>query len=221
MFSDQGTNFVGAERELCSLVKDLVKDDRLKKKLEEGLKSNFNPPASPHMGGAWESMVKPAKRAITATTNGYLLIDEELTTVFAECEAMLNNRPLTYVGCDPEDVDPLTPAHFLNTRHLTPLLPSEIPLENISPKRRWLYLQSIISKVWKRWKNEYLPCIQRRIKWNKPVENLKRMILLSYLTLINREENSSEGESKKRILTNEDTSALPGFTQLKEYSCDL
>ena len=39
MFSDQGTNFVVAERELCSLVKDLVKDDRLKKKLkDEGLK---------------------------------------------------------------------------------------------------------------------------------------------------------------------------------------
>ena len=126
------------------------------------------------MGGAWESMVKLAKRAITATTNGYLLADEELATVFAECEAMLNNRPLTYVGCDPDDVDPLKPAHFLNTRHLTPLLPSEVPLENVSPKRRWLYLQSIISKVWKRWQNEYLPCIQRRIKWNKSVENLKR-----------------------------------------------
>ena len=125
------------------------------------------------MRGAWESMVKLAKRAITATTNGYSLTDEELTTVFAECEAMLNNRPLTYVGCYPDDVDPLAAAHFLNTRHLTPLLPSEIPLGNVSLKRRWLYLQSIISKVWKRWQNEYLPFIQRRIKWNKSVENLK------------------------------------------------
>ena len=82
-------------------------------------------------------MVKLANRAITATTNGYLLTNEELATVFVECEAMLNNRPLTYVGCDPDDVDPITPAHFLNTRHLTPLLPSEVPLENVSPKRRW------------------------------------------------------------------------------------
>ena len=159
MFSDQGTNFVEAEREVRSLVKDLINDDRLKK-LEEGFKWNFNPPALPHMGGAWESMVKLAKRAITATTNGYLLTDEELAAVFAECKAMLNNRSLTYVGCDPDNVDPLTPAYFLNTRHLTLLLPSEIPLENVSPKRRWLYLQSIISNVWKRWQNEYLPCIQ-------------------------------------------------------------
>ena len=44
MFSDQETNFVGSERELPSLVKDLINDDRLKKKLEEeGLKWNFNP----------------------------------------------------------------------------------------------------------------------------------------------------------------------------------
>ncbi len=93
MFSDQGTNFVGVERELHNLVKDLVSDDRLKKKMEEeGLKWTFNPPASPHMGGALESMVKLAKRAITATTNGSLLTDEELSTVLAECEAMLNNK---------------------------------------------------------------------------------------------------------------------------------
>ena len=61
--------------------------------------------------------------------------------------------------------------NFLNTRHLTPLLPSEIPLENVSPKRRWLYLQSITSKVWKRW----------NIKWNKPVENLKKNNLVIVL----------------------------------------
>ena len=52
----------------------------------------FNPPFAPHMGGAWESMVKLAKHAITTTTN------EELITVAAKCKAMVNNGPLTYVG---------------------------------------------------------------------------------------------------------------------------
>jgi hypothetical protein len=71
-------------------------------------------------------MVKLAKCAITATTNGAQLTDDELSTVAAECEAMLNNRPLTYVGSDPDDVEPLTPVHFLAAGQLMPLLPSEI-----------------------------------------------------------------------------------------------
>ena len=67
---------------------------------------SFNPPFAPHMGGAWESMVELAKRAITATTNGAQLTDEELITFAAECEAMLNNRPLTYVGSEPDNLQP-------------------------------------------------------------------------------------------------------------------
>ncbi|CAB4040773.1 PREDICTED: uncharacterized protein LOC107358620, partial [Paramuricea clavata] len=174
MFSDQGTNFVGAEREMRQLVKELCNDVVLKAKLQqEGLDWNFNPPFAPHMGGAWEAMVKLAKRAITATTNGAQLTDDELSTVAAECEAMLNNRPLTYVGSDPDDVEPLTPAHFLAAGQLMPLLPSEIQVDEVSPKRRWLFLQSIMLKIWKRWQKEYLPCLQRRPKWNQTVRNLE------------------------------------------------
>ena len=70
----------------------------------------FNPPFAPHKGGAWESMVKLAKRAITVTTNGAQLTDEQLTTVAVECEAMLHNRSLTYVGSEPDDLETFTPA---------------------------------------------------------------------------------------------------------------
>ena len=36
-------------------------------------------------------------------------------------------------------------------------------------------------KEWKRLQNEYLPFIQRCIKWNKPAENLKRDYLVIFL----------------------------------------
>jgi hypothetical protein len=174
MFSDQGTNFVGADRKNVPVSKVLCNDVVLKAKLQqEGLDWNFNPPFAPHMGGAWEAMVKLAKPAITATTNGAQLTDDELSTVAAECEAMLNNRPLSYVGSDPDDVEPPTPAHFLAAGQLMPLLPSEIQVEEVSTKRRWLFLQSITSKIWKRWQKEYLPCLQRRPDWNQTVRNLE------------------------------------------------
>ena len=58
MFSDQGTNFIGAEREMRQVVKELCNDVVLKTKLQqEGFDWNFNPPFAPHMGVAWEAMV--------------------------------------------------------------------------------------------------------------------------------------------------------------------
>ena len=39
--------------------------------------------------------------------------DEELITVFAGVESLLNFRPLTYQSSDPREDVPLTPNHFL------------------------------------------------------------------------------------------------------------
>ena len=41
------------------------------------------------------------------------LTDEILLTVFAEVESFPNARQLTYVSSDPEDIESLTPNHFL------------------------------------------------------------------------------------------------------------
>ena len=62
--SDNGKNFVGAERELKTALKGLDK-----KIIEEELNNNqrkwfFNPPCSPLMSGVMESMVKVTKRAL-------------------------------------------------------------------------------------------------------------------------------------------------------------
>ena len=59
------------------------------------------------MGGTQESLVKLAKSGMTAAAKGSELIEEELIAVLTECEAMLNNRPLTYISIDPNDLEPL------------------------------------------------------------------------------------------------------------------
>eukprot|EP00794_Sanderia_malayensis_P002619 gene2619-3032_t len=136
MFSDCGTNFVGADRELQEVLNKLTKDPTLHRHLtDENMKWIFNPPAAPHMGGVWESLVKLAKRAMIATTKGAEMTDEELMTVLTECEAMLNNRPLTYISNDPNDMEPLTPAHFLNNRSTTTLLQHDLGIPHTSLKK--------------------------------------------------------------------------------------
>jgi len=59
MFSDNGTNFVGAERELREAVEQLHSSTETNEFLKkEGIQWHFQPPRTPHFGGAHESLVK-------------------------------------------------------------------------------------------------------------------------------------------------------------------
>ena len=61
MVSDNGSNFVGAERELRELVAQLDQDNIVSSVANRRVKWNFNPPLVPHSGGVHETMIKAAK----------------------------------------------------------------------------------------------------------------------------------------------------------------
>lgn len=42
-----------------------------------------------------------------------------LHTLVVEIEAILNDRPLTYISSDVRDEEPLTPSHLLYSRRIT------------------------------------------------------------------------------------------------------
>ena len=113
MTSDNSTNFVGAVNEVKQLVDQLDRDKIQRTTAQKGVKWNFSPPGAPHFGGTHEVMVKAAKKAIYAVLSNSDVMDEELITVVAGAESLLNSRPLTYQSADPRDDIPLTPNHFL------------------------------------------------------------------------------------------------------------
>ena len=83
MLSDNGTNFVGVNKELRELVKQMTKDSKVNESLiKQGVKWTFNPPYAPHFGSVFETMIKAAKRAIIATLVNADITDEELLTAF-------------------------------------------------------------------------------------------------------------------------------------------
>ena len=66
MYSDNGTNFVGANKELREIY-DLHERDEFKQKIGSFATSkrfewHFNLPLSPHFGGLWEAAVKSFKQ---------------------------------------------------------------------------------------------------------------------------------------------------------------
>ena len=164
LISDNGTNFVGANRELQELIAKLDQLKIQKSTVSHGLRWDFNPPAAPHFGGVFEVMIKAAKRAITAILGQADVNDEELSSAFIGAEALLNSRPLTYQSASPHDITPLTPSHFLHGELGRRTAPT--PVDDVRhPRKRWRRVQELIRHFWTRWIREWLPSLSPRKKW--------------------------------------------------------
>ena len=180
IYSDNGTNFVGAVSELKSLVKDLNRSEELKNRLArigEGITWKFQPPASPHWGGVHESLVKSVKKALYRTldpkgkTKRSNPTDLQLAALFADVERFVNSRPITYVSNDPDDVETLTPFHFWVQRR-SPVIPlGDYSRPNFQD--RFKQIQHLANVVWQQWIKLYLPSLISRKKWKTEEKNLE------------------------------------------------
>jgi hypothetical protein len=64
--SDNGSNFVSADRELRDMVRNFDQDQIVEEAAAKGIKWRFNPPWGSHHGGLFETLVKSTKRALKA-----------------------------------------------------------------------------------------------------------------------------------------------------------
>ncbi|XP_063979913.1 uncharacterized protein LOC135163937 [Diachasmimorpha longicaudata] len=162
LFSDCGTTFLGADRELRRLFLAGSSESRQLAQLliQDGTQWSFNPPSAPHFGGKWEAAVKSVKYHLTRTIGEDLLTFEELTTLLAQVEAVLNSRPLEPLTDDPDDCSALTPGHFLIGQAPTTLPEPSLENLNISRLSRWQLIQRKLQGFWKRWCTGYLQRLQ-------------------------------------------------------------
>ena len=168
MLSDNGGNFVGADKELRSLVKALDKDKIQKSTAHQGIKWKFNPPLSPHFGGVYEVMIKAAKKAIYGILGNADVSNEELMTAFTGAEALINSRPLTYQSTNPADDVPLTPNHFLIGQVGGNFAAQIVDKTDYNPRKRWRRVQELVRHFWSRWLREWVPGLNARKKWFHP-----------------------------------------------------
>ena len=115
VYSDNGTNFVAANKELKEAFKELrQRYNELETSMAcEDIVWHFSPPHGPHFGGVWKRLVQTCKKTIRVKLCNHLVTEPVLLTVVAEVASLINSRPLTHLSVDPDDPDPLTPNHFL------------------------------------------------------------------------------------------------------------
>ncbi|XP_063979046.1 uncharacterized protein LOC135163507 [Diachasmimorpha longicaudata] len=177
IYSDNGTNFVGAAKELKELY-DFVNSPIFTEAfgsymLSKRIEWHFNPPLSPHFGGIWEAAVKSFKHHLRRVLKDQRLTYEQLNTLLIEIEAILNSRPLYALSADPNDPLAITPAHLLIGRSFTAF--PERSFLPISDNRLSVY--NFITKAkqdfWSKWYKECLHEMQVRQKWHKSTTQLR------------------------------------------------
>lgn len=147
--SDCGTNFQGADAELRRFFDASTQESKQLANLlaSDGTQWTFNPPSAPHFGGKWEAGVKSVKYHLRRVVGATLLTYEEFNTLLTQIEATLNSRPLSALTEDPDDLQALTPGHFLMGCAPTTIPEPSIEHLNSSRLSRWQLIRQMMESL--------------------------------------------------------------------------
>ena len=141
------------------------------------------------MGGTWERLVRSVKRSLKQSLGSSLLSFIELQTLCAEIEAVLNDRPLTYIQDDEGGISyPLTPAELINGRCITTYNDNhfEILSTNESLTKKANHHKHLLIGFTNRWKSEYLQGLQE-VSRNNNRQGIKDVIEIGEVVMVKDE----------------------------------
>ena len=167
IYSDNGLNFVGADREIREAMSKWNKAEINKDLEQHQLEWIFGPAYCGSAGGAWERLVGMCKKLIRAVVGQQNLDLDDFECLLCGASSIMNQRPLTAASADVNDTTALSPAHFLypylfvNANHLIPPLP---PGDEGDLQSGWRSSQRLLNHFWEIYQREYITDLLRRKK---------------------------------------------------------
>jgi hypothetical protein len=116
----------------------------------------FHSPQIPAHGRYLGNKRKIQKGHLKRTIGEVVLSYEELYTLLTRIEAVLNSRPLCPLSNDPNDLNPITPGHFLIGEPLTSISERDLTTTRINRLTQWQRVEQMRQHFWHRWQREYL-----------------------------------------------------------------
>ena len=172
MYSDNGGNFVMANKEINEGIRlwntKCFQDVLLKEEVEW----RFNPPLASHQGGFYEAFFRIVRQILRSVAGEATLEEFDLLTLMTEIERILNNRRISDLPSSPDEFAALTPNMILSGC-MDDAVPPGVFLKADGYRRPWKKTQFLADNFWKRWLVEYLPLLQPRSKWFGTTDNLK------------------------------------------------
>jgi len=172
MISDNGSQFVGAERELKEMIRGWDTEQLREFSAEQGMEWKFITPESPHQNGCAEALVKSCKLALKKAIGDQVLTPFELYTCLVEVANLVNQRPIGRIPNDPDDGSYLCPNDILLGRSSSHV-PQGPFRETRNPRHRVEFVQKIVDSFWKRWTRDVFPSLIPRKKWNTERRNVR------------------------------------------------
>lgn len=175
--SDNATNFKGANRELRE-VYELLHSENHKSTVkswcdQRNIEWIYIPPLAPNFGGLWESAVKMFKHHLLRVAKNVLLSKDHFNSLVVGIEAIVNSRPITPLSNDPNDIQALTPGHFLIGDSLTCLPELDLLSTPTNRLSLWQHVLKLKQDFWQQWNKEYLNTLNVRRKWREGNKNLE------------------------------------------------
>ena len=172
MLSDNGTQMVGAQRELRRMIEDWDIEKLREYCADKGMEWRFTTPAAPHQNGCAEALVKSCKIGLKKAMGNHILTPFELYTCMLEVANLVNQRPVGRVPNDPDDGAYLCPNDMLLGR-ASPQVPQGPFRETRNPRKRVEFVQKIVDSFWRRWTRDVFPLLVPRKKWNTSRRNVQ------------------------------------------------
>ncbi|GFW71817.1 integrase catalytic domain-containing protein [Trichonephila clavipes] len=123
---------------------------------EEGIGGSCTLSGSPNWGGVLEANIKSLKYHFKRVAGNSKFSYEESLTLISQIKTILNSRPLTPLSSDVDDLEVLTPAHFLIGRPITAIVePSLLQCES-NRLNVWQRITISVQRIWKRLILSYL-----------------------------------------------------------------
>ena len=181
---DNATAFVGADRELRTMRKEFLGQFRTADWqgycVDSGIKFYHIPARSPHFGGIWEAGIKSFKFHFRRIMGNRSFTMDQLQTVVAQIESVLNSRPISPLSDSPDDYSALTPGHFLVGEPLIAIPEPDLTSLQSNRCSRLQEMKRAVQDLWHRWHLDYVSHLQQRTKWkrNKPDVQVGQLVLV-------------------------------------------
>jgi len=125
------------------------------------IKWSFNPPTAAWWGGWWERLVKTLKDLLKRMIGTAKLTMQELKRCLWGITHTINNRPLTTLTEDSDDLTPLTPSMFMRDLPISGL-PEREAMTQGDLRKAYKKLNALKEALQQRFRKEYLANLVQR-----------------------------------------------------------
>ena len=161
LWSDNGSNFTGAERELGNWLKGLNQEKITDNLAGRKIVWKFNPPSASHRGGIWERLIRSVRKILNSVAGRQSMDEEVLWTYLTQAERIINDRPLLAVREEMGEPTPIRASDLLQPKSSS-FVAINLPLSQLV-ERRWRVVNNLTAEFWRKWKADYLePCKKGR-----------------------------------------------------------